>query len=467
MKQTLLSIYPFLIFLTVLTFFVSDHIFFWDTVQLGAKHGLHFYNTQFSELLLPDALDSGHVPVFGMYLALVWTIFGKSVVVSHFAMLPFLVGIVFQSSYLIKRYVPNNYIFLAISIFLLEPTLLAQSVLVSPDVPLVFFFLLALNNVLNNNRIFLALGITGLFLISMRGGMISFALLLLDLNFNFRKFRSHQLMVLIKMSWSYLPGFLLFCGYNYYHYSQKHWIGYHDASPWAGSFQHANFSGIIKNVVVLSWRLLDFGRVFLWLAGLWLVLKHFTHFKKDVKFKELITIFFVVLICSSISFLLYKGLSAHRYLLPVYLTFALLVIYMLFNSTPIRKIWITTVLCLGLLSGHFWVYPAGISQGWDASLAHLPYYKLRQQILEDMKIKNISISEVACVFPNNGEQRYMDLSESNIKHSAFDHEQSKYVLYSNVYNDFTDEDIKILSTKYIVLSRHQKMGVFMTLYKKK
>ena len=65
MKLSYFIILFFLILFTILTYLVSDHIFFWDTVQLGAKHGLHFYDTNFSEILLPDVIDSGHVPVFG------------------------------------------------------------------------------------------------------------------------------------------------------------------------------------------------------------------------------------------------------------------------------------------------------------------------------------------------------------------------------------------------------------------
>ena len=467
MKNIYLNILPFLILFTLLTIFVSNNIFFWDTVQLGAKHGLHFYETGFAEWLLPDDIDSGHIPVFGMYLALVWMIFEKSLLVSHLSMLPFLVGIVIQSFYLVRKYVPQNYLWLAMSIFLFEPTLLGQSVLISPDIPLVFFFLLALNSILNNHRFFLLTGILGLFLISMRGGMLSFALLLLDLFFNYKKFTTHPFITLLKMSWSYLPGFILFCIYNYVHYSQKNWIGYHAESPWASSFQHVGYAGILKNIIVLAWRLLDFGRVFLWIAGLLLAFGYFSRYSKDNKLKELVIIFLVILTSSSVSFLLYKGLNAHRYILPAYLTFALLVIYMLFNSDIVKKTWIGILLCIGLLSGHLWVYPSNISQGWDASLAHLPYYGLREKILSDMKAQNIEVDEVACVFPNQSQKRFMDLSNSMDQHTSFDHNKSKYVLYSNVYNDFTDEDVKMLAEQYKVLIHLQNMEVFMTLYERK
>ncbi len=140
---------------------------------------------------------------------------------------------------------------------------------------------------------------------------------------------------------------------------------------------------------------------------------------------------------------------------------------MIFSSEIIQKRWITSLLCIGLLSGHLWVYPSHISQGWDASLAHLHYYDLREKMLADMDSLHIPIPEVACVYPNNSEQRYMNLSNDTTKHSAFDHTLSKYVLYSNVYNDYTDEDVKVLTEEFKIISHHQKMGVFMTLYERK
>jgi hypothetical protein len=197
------------------------------------------------------------------------------------------------------------------------------------------------------------------------------------------------------------------------------------------------------------------------------VLQYFATLTKDKRFINLVIVFFVIWGCLSVSFLSYNGLNAHRYILPVYLTFSLLVVFMLFNSPVVGKSKIFILICIGLLSGHLWIYPKPISQGWDASLAHFPYYELRDKILQDLKAQNIGIEEVACVFPNQSEMRYMDLTGSKLKHTPFDHNTSKYVLYSNVFNDFSDEDTQILTEKFKVLNHHEKFGVFMALYKKK
>src|SRR5665811_945241 len=77
--------------------------FFWDTIQLGSEHAHFFYETNFRIIILPNVIDSGHIPILGIYLASIWTLFGKSLLLSHLAMLPFVLGIVFQSIQLCRR----------------------------------------------------------------------------------------------------------------------------------------------------------------------------------------------------------------------------------------------------------------------------------------------------------------------------------------------------------------------------
>ena len=46
-----------------------------------------------------------------------------------------------------------------------------------------------------------------------------------------------------------------------FHYLETGWMGYHENSPWAPAFEKVDFQGAIKNILILGWRLLDFGRV--------------------------------------------------------------------------------------------------------------------------------------------------------------------------------------------------------------
>lgn len=465
---------PFFLFYILLSFWASGNFFFWDTIQLGAKHALFFYDTNFTQLFLPDEFDSGHIPAFGMYLALCWKIFGKSLFVSHLAMLPFLLGIVYQSMHLLKKYIHKKYLHIALIIFLADATLLSQSILVTPDIPLVFFFLLGLNAVLVNRRNLIMLAGIGLVLTSMRGMMVTFALGLIDLSMSFRFFNFNfkkTTLILIKKIPAYLSALVIIVVFNYLHLKYKGWFGYHQDSPWANSFHMVDIRGVIYNIGILIWRLIDFGRVFMFLAALFILAANLKSLKKDEKVTRLISFFIIILVCLSISFVLYKHLSGHRYLLPVFLSFSLLVIYLIFEKLKNEKLKysVSVVLILGLLSGNLWVYPTNIAQGWDASLAHVPYYSLRIDMLEYLKQENIPVEDVACTFPNDSEFRYMDLNNSKLKHQKLNLDENQFVLFSNVYNDFSDEEVSRLESgsEFILLKEFTHCNVFLRLYQRK
>ena len=148
-----LQLLTFIAVTTVFTVFSLDHIFFWDTVQLGSRHAHWFYDTNFSNILLPNDLDSGHPPLFGIYLAFLWKLFGKSLIVSHLAMLPFLLGILIQSFLLAKYFLGVKYAWTFPLILLANPCYLGHSILISPDIVLLFFFLLSFYSILKNRKI--------------------------------------------------------------------------------------------------------------------------------------------------------------------------------------------------------------------------------------------------------------------------------------------------------------------------
>ena len=111
-----------------------------------------------------------------MYLACCLFIFGKTLVVSHFSSLPFLLGIVWLL-YDIGVYFGNmttaKYLILLV---LIDPFFAGQSVLVSPDIVLIFAFLWCLNSLLKAQHFSIILSTILLGLISMRGMMVTFSL---------------------------------------------------------------------------------------------------------------------------------------------------------------------------------------------------------------------------------------------------------------------------------------------------
>ena len=166
-----ISLFVALLVFTVLNLMTSGNFFFWDTILLGSKQAFFFYDNDFSMIILPDDIDSGHIPFFGFYLAILWKFLGKSLFVSHLAILPFTLGSVLIVSLLLRKFV-RKYYSLALWTVVLDPTFVAQSTLVSPDILITFFFLLSLYSIFSNKRLMLSIAFVFLVLLSNRGAML-------------------------------------------------------------------------------------------------------------------------------------------------------------------------------------------------------------------------------------------------------------------------------------------------------
>lgn len=454
----------------LLVFLSREHAFFWDTVQLASQHGSFYYDNNFSELLLPVYLDSGHIPAFGMYLALVWQIFGKTLAVSHLAMLPFAFGIVWQLYNLCRRFIPEKFVGIALILVLIDATLMSQITLVSPDVPLVFFFLLAVNSVFNNRKALIVISVICLFLISMRGMMLSVCLVLLDvyLNYGFRKnINKEYLGSLFKRALLYLPALLIFIAFSLYHYQEKGWIGYHKDSPWADCFERVGFDGFLRNVAFLGWRLLDFGRIGVWLVFVWLIFKYGRQLLKNKQNHSLYFLFIVVLVLLPLNMLWAKNLMGHRYLLPIFISFSLVTASILFSDFVYNKQRAVLVAfwLVASLTGNLWIYPPKISKGADATLAHLPYYGLRQEMLGYMETNKIDFKDVDSFFPNCYSIEEIDFKQDSRNFDIYTlGNKSRYIFYSNIFN-VEDEIYDFILQNYSPIKRFESNGIYVVLLK--
>ncbi len=457
---------------TLLFLRTFDNFFFWDTVLLASKPAHFFYENNFSRYLIPDEMDSGHIPLFGAYLALLWKLLGKSLFVSHLAVLPFSLGIVRQTYQLLKKFLPEKYLPLAFFLLIADPTLLAQATLVSPDIPLMFFFLLTLNNIFSNNSLLLALGFAGMACISTRGLMLIAVLSLFDFYFNFLKKNSFSVNALLKYALKRLailsPASIIAATYYIPHYIEKGWIGYNDSFAWAECFRPVDFKGFLRGIVIWIWRLADFGRVFLYPILFLVFIKHGRLLIKDKKFQDLLVLLLIITLFFAYPFLFFHNLKGHRYLLPMYYVIAFIFVYLLFRYVPSEKLKnISFVLVLaGLLTGHLWIYPLKISQGWDASLAHLPYYSLKDKMDEYVAEQGLPKHAIGSFFPNLAPHKYTHLTSDTSAYHAANLTKDRYVVFSNVFN-VPDEVIDALKQSFHEEKRYEKCGIFIALYRRK
>ncbi len=498
---------PFFIFFIALTWSVRGNFFFWDTMQLASQHAHFFYdNNNFSTFLLPDSMDSGHPPTFGFYLALVWKIFGKSLIVSHLAMLPFLMGIVWQAWKLGEKVVGEGWALWFLLLLSVCPVVLGQAVLVSPDIVLLFFFLMALNAIFNSdlfdfydsinselNSEFnwqLNAAIIGLSLISMRGMMVVLALFIfylfikiplikalilnkkeLKINSKFLIFNSKHPLSIKGIFELFSPFFLgILCAFSFltYHFIKKGWIGFHPNSPWMPAFERVNIVGFVRNSAILIWRLVDFGHLFLWLICFYGLIKLKKIFPTT---RLLIALLIVLLIVLSPTLLIYKGLLAHRYLMPIYVVLILLTTKIISDLKNYkRQLIVAFIALIGLISGNFWIYPQPISTGWDATLAHLPYYELRREMLQFIDSQQIRHEDIGTAFPNQRDFETIDLKKTDPSvsdhFSTYNLSKNRFIFYSNIMNEFSELELIELNTNWYKLKTIKKGQIEVILFEK-
>ena len=95
-----------------------------------------------------------------------------------------------------------------------------------------------------------------------------------------------------------------------------------------------------------------------------------------------------------------------------------------------------------MLLGNFIVYPDKFAQGWESSLAHVPYWDLRQNAIKYMRSNGIPISKTASFFPNTLSINHIDLNSDSRKFIKFSGVE-EYTFYSNVYN-LSDSELETL-----------------------
>lgn len=464
-RKVWLQLLPFFAFFILFALVTLELPFFWDK-DIFFSRLAHWLPANHYSLLLPDSLDPGYPPALAWLLAGTWSVFGISLPAMHLLMLPFTLGIIWQTHRLLRQFIPDKIIPLAMLILLADPTFLAQTVVFSTDLVMLFFMLLALNSVLLNRKWILVLAIAGLLFSHMRGVMVGATIGLFDL---YRNARWKNKITFIRVFLPYVPALVLFAAWALFHYQAKGWIAYHPGSPWAGCFVIVDGAGFIKNCGIVLWRLLDFGHVIVWIVVVVLIIPLLKRSESpDQRMRDLLCLFILSIVLTLPAMLIYKMLNGHRYLIPVYYFLSLLAVYLLFaipGRIKLRK-WLACITVAILLSGNFWVYPDKVAKGWDASLAHLPFHHLRHEMMRYIDQHQIPVSETGSRTPNTAKIDYIELNGDQRAFPWADLSKDKYIFYSNICNVFTDEEIDELKTQWIVEKEYRCLQVRVTLYKK-
>jgi hypothetical protein len=451
-------LYLSIVFFTLLTLFSRSIPFFWDGTFFS-EIAVNFYEKEFNSLIIEGQPDTGGFPLYSLYLAFCWKLFGKSLLVSHLALLPFVAGICHFYFKLANRFLLPGALPLAFILLLCEPCLVTQSMLMGYDLLMICFFLMALYSLLSGNKSIFALSLIFLTMCSMRGVMLGASLMateiLLQREISFRNIKK------------YIPAVLIFSFWGIYHYTQTGWFFF---SPEREQTDEAlnSFPGFLKQLFFVGWKLSDLGRIALWLfliMGSVQLLKK----KNTAEFRSLMTLLFIPLLFLVLGMALLSNPVGPKYFIAVFLLLNIGVCY-LWQKLERRSIKISLIVLfvISLLCGNLLMYPERFGNTWDASLKVIPYFPLKEKMDAYISENNIDPGEIGTQYPMIADKRFSHLSETSFAYPNVwcgPLWNYAYFLQSNVINTDIPEQVEEVKKSWILLKKVTAGPVYISLYK--
>jgi 4-amino-4-deoxy-L-arabinose transferase-like glycosyltransferase len=452
---------PFIFFIT-LTFLSRDIPFFWSGTFFS-EQAVTFFNLGFNNFISPLDVDTGGFPLYSSYLTIVWKVFGKTLTVSHLALLPFMLGIVYEYYKLASNFLKDKMLWLAMVLLLIEPTFITQSILMAYDLLLVYFFLLALNSLIKNNRLLFLVAATLLCLSNVRGVFMLSALFIIDLIFQYQRGEKIKLSVTLNYL---LPVLAVLC-WALYHHAETGW---YLVSPTRESYSEAfiSFKMVFRQMFYSLWKIVDFGRVVLcivvFIGSIYLFKR-----SENNQLKQILILVIVPAIVLVVGISTVGNPVGHRYFMVVFLLLTIATCFILQHIVDVRKrslLFIT--ICVALITGNFWIYPQRFGNGWDSSLKILSYFSLQKEVDQFIVQNKIDPNEIATQFPFVANTQFSYLTEESqifmdVKKGPLN--DYKYFLNSNLINSGLINELEVLKKDWTLLKEFKSGQIYISLYR--
>lgn len=432
---------------------------FWDSILILSKTASFLYDNGLTSFIYPSTIDNGDPQLVPFLIALTWYIAGKSLFTTHLLLSITLIFTIREVYLLAKQQFPRNYTHWVFALILFEPALMSQTLGLYQDAFIILFGIIAIRTTLGDNKKTLSLALLLLSMTSRRGMLLAFGIMCAG--FLIRLIQQKSLFRTIKIQLPiYLPAALFVVIFIIWRKVNYGWFFTTDQTT---TGQPANFETFIRNCIILIRWFIDNGRIFLWLAIVYLVVKNkvgLDFIKKE--YKPVIILSSILLVMMSVTLTLQNPFGA-RYFTIHYMLIIMLLSKLIVDYLELRKIrFMFTGLIILLISGNFWFYPENLAQSWDANVSHKNYFTLRKEAINYLESKDIPFDNVSAGFPMYAEFKYIDINNDNRKFRETDL-KSGWVIYSNVFN-YSDEEI--VSCKKMILMKHFRRGnLFMSVYK--
>jgi hypothetical protein len=465
------SYLPLLLFCfsVILILLTIHHPFYWDNVVQISVPANWYYQTNFRYFFLPDNIATGHPTFVGMYFAILWKIFGRSLTVCHLGMFPFVFGLILQIWYFLKKIKAGNLITMLIIIgfVLADATFLSQLSLITFDVIQLFFFFLCINLMLSNRNKAFALSYSILVLISLRASIIAGGILISG--FLYDRYCLHKEFK-IKDYLKYLPGIISLFLFLIFFRISKGWVVHNTVSnEWPDAGKFASFYRMIWNSFIIGWRLIDYGRIGLVIFFVIFIVK--TIYNRKFQDETLKILFFIIFgqFILIVAILITSQIPlGHRYLLPVIIPSVILTVYWMRNFLKYSTIWLTFVFVV-LVSGHYWIYPMKVSQGWESNTRHWKYFNVSEKMHAYINEAKIDKKKIGTFSPNKF-SRFLTHIEADTGdiYSGVPF-KSKYILYSNAFNVKPEviDSLFLPESNWELIKKYSDNRISASLYRKK
>lgn len=439
-KLTILVIVLCAMVYIVITVFFANKGYFWDNTQHTSIEAHYFYLSNFHSFFIPKNIpewdiSSTGAPVFlPLLTAFLWKYIAYKVWISHAIAFGFLILLFYNSYKLTRNYIGKERGIWAFAVLILESSVLSQYAIAGPDFILFAVFVVLLRAALEKNHKSILAFSPILFLISTRG---TFTGATLFLSIIISSIYLKECSVNKKIIRAFLPAIILTIAYYSSYFVTEGWFFSDSKFGNAHTFP-SDFREIIFNYLDLGLRLLENGRFIFWLLAFYAI---FNLIKKKQKPEGDFFFIAILLILLCALYGLFATITKMPFLTRYFMPHVLLLILIAFkngllslNNTQFKKA-IALVLVV-VLTGNFWIYPEKMTTIWDSTLAHAPFYKLRNDCYNYIDSAAINYNDMSAGFCLYDNRRFYDLT--NTSKSISRSNDKPYFIYSNI-SGVTDE----------------------------
>ena len=424
---------------------------FWD--MYGQVKTAHYYLENNFTNILPNGngfTDNGYFPIYTLYLATCFKLFGFKLWVAHISVLPFVIGLLYQLQHFCKRFLSDEKTLLVLLLTLIHPAIEAQTIYFSSEICFVFLSLWVINSLQDVRASRMFLSSTFLCLLNLRA--FPFVILL----FIYFVFLKKQ-----KNAWYLVGAILISIVWMFMHFQLTGWFFENPEN--IGQRTLSGFNQMMKNFFWCIVKLTDYANI---IALVFIGLFCFTHKKLNE------SLVFVLLAAVSI-FVFCVPLSnpiSNRYFLLVYVLMLPAFAFSISAYSLQKFIASCIIFVLFLLQSNWLTKPDKYGNAWDCTLQSLNYFDVRKDLDGYVLENNIAAKDVAAGFQlyfndefylmNNSTKEYDLLSDTEMPANL-------YVADSNICNNYNPQRKTYLEQKYSLVKSFTKGSVYVHLFKRK